>query len=144
MVAYADTSFFLSLYTADAHHEAAVELLKRIKTALPLTAFQRHELRNAARLQVFRKDMTEQELEAVLRNIEADVKDGFLVEAGIAWSAVFTEAETLSAAHAERIGTRGMDILHVAAALVIGARDFLTFDTRQKALAVKAGLRVKP
>lgn len=144
MVAYADTSFFLSLYTADAHHETAVEQLKRIKAALPLTQFQRHELRNAARLQVFRKDMTEQDREAVLRNIEADVKDGFLVEAGIAWPAVFAEAETLSAVHTERLGTRGMDILHVAVALVIGAQDFLTFDTRQKALAVKAGLKVKP
>ena len=144
MVAYADTSFLLSLYTADANHETAVELLKRIKTALPLTLFQRYELRNAARLQVFRKDMTEQDRESVLRNIEADLRDGFLVEAGLAWPAVFAEAEALSAAHTERLGTRGMDILHVAAARAIGAQDFWTFDARQKALAVKAGLKVKP
>lgn len=144
MVAYADTSFFLSLYTADANHEAAVEQLKRIRAALPFTPLQRHEFRNAARLQVFRKDMTEQDREAVLRNIETDLRDGFLVDTGIAWPAVFAEAETLSAAHTERLGTRGMDILHVAAARAIGAQDFLTFDTRQKALALKAGLKVKP
>ena len=144
MVAYADTSFFLSLYTADANHEAAVELVKRIKAALPLTSLQRHELRNAVRLQVFRKDMTEQDRHSVLRSIEADLQDGFLVETGLAWPAVFAEAETLSAVHTERIGTRGMDILHVASARAIGTRDFFTFDTRQKDLAVKSGLKVKP
>jgi predicted nucleic acid-binding protein len=144
MVAYADTSFFLSLYTADANHEAAIELVSRVKTPLPLTWLQRHELRNAVRLQVFRKDMTGHEREAVLRNIEEDLHDGFLVEAGLVWSAVFAEAENLSTAHTERLGTRGMDILHVAAARSIGARDFFTFDTRQKDLAVVAGLKVKP
>ena len=144
MLAYADTSFLLSLYTADANHDAAVAVLKHLKTALPLSPFQRHELRHAARLQVFRKDMTEQDREAVLRSIEADVQDGFLVEAVLPWPAVFAEAEALSAAHTERMGTRGMDILHVAAARAIGAQEFLTFDPRQKALAVKAGLKVKP
>ncbi len=144
MVTYADTSFLLSLYTADANHAAAIEQLKRIKAAMPFTPLQRHELRNAVRLQVFRKDITERDRDAVLRNIDADVKDGFLVETGLPWVSVFAEAETLSADHAERLGTRGMDILHVAAARAIGAHDFLTFDGRQKTLAAKAGLKVKP
>ena len=144
MVAYADTSVLLSLYTADANHAAAVRLVTRIKTALPVTAFQRHELRNAVRLQVFRKDMTAQDRDAVLHTIAADLDAGFLVDAGVAWSAVFAEAEALSAAHTERLGTRDMDILHVASARAMGTRAFLTFDTRQRALAVAGGLKVKP
>ena len=39
MVAYADTSFILSLYTADANHAAAVALVKREQSALPFTPF---------------------------------------------------------------------------------------------------------
>jgi len=35
-------------------------------------------------------------------------------------------------------------VLHVAAALALGAKVFYTFDTRQKALATAAGLKVKP
>jgi len=50
----------------------------------------------------------------------------------------------LSAAHTETLGTRGFGVLHVAAAVALGIKDFYTFDTRQKALAVKAGMKVKP
>ncbi len=35
-----------------------------------------------------------------------------------------------------------MDILHVAAALEIGSRKFISFDDRQRAVAKKAGLQV--
>lgn len=144
MVAYADTSFILSLYTADANHQAAVDLVGREQSALPFTPIQRHEVRNAIRLQVFRQDMTEGQRAAVLRDIDADVQDGFLVDTGLAWPVVFTEAELLSAAHTEKLGVRGMDVLHVAVARAIGAQDFLTFDARQRALAAAAGMTVKP
>lgn len=53
-----------------------------------------------------------------------------------------TEAERLSAQHSERLGTRSLDILHVAFAVVLGAREFLSFDQRQAALAAAAGLTV--
>ncbi len=48
----------------------------------------------------------------------------------------------LSASHSATLGTRTLDILHVAAALVLGLADLLTFDTRQAALAKAAGLKV--
>lgn len=47
----------------------------------------------------------------------------------------------LSALHTEELGVRSVDILHVAAALVLGLEVFLTFDTRQRALARLAGLK---
>ncbi len=34
--------------------------------------------------------------------------------------------------------------MHVAAAIVIGCGEFVTFDARQKAVAIQAGLTVKP
>lgn len=37
---------------------------------------------------------------------------------------------------------RSLDILHVAAAMVRGMRDFITGDKRQEALALKSGLTV--
>jgi hypothetical protein len=42
------------------------------------------------------------------------------------------------------IGCRTLDIIHVAAAIVIGAREFVTFDARQRAVAIQCGLAVKP
>ena len=51
---------------------------------------------------------------------------------------------TLSEKYAGSTGCRSLDILHVASAIVLGIRDFLTFDARQGDLARKARLRVLP
>jgi predicted nucleic acid-binding protein len=41
-----------------------------------------------------------------------------------------------------RHGGRTFDVLHVACALVLGARQFVTFDTKQSLVACQAGLDV--
>jgi predicted nucleic acid-binding protein len=41
-------------------------------------------------------------------------------------------------------GHRSLDVLHVATALHLGAREFLTFDTNQRKLAAAEKLKVKP
>jgi predicted nucleic acid-binding protein len=46
--------------------------------------------------------------------------------------------------HTPVIGARSLDVLHVAAALVLGATEFCTLDTRQANLAKAAGLHVQP
>lgn len=76
--------------------------------------------------------------------IEADAKAGAFAETPIPWAEVFAAAEELSAAHTGKLGTRASDVLHVASAVVLGSRKFFTFDARQKTLAVRAGLKVKP
>jgi predicted nucleic acid-binding protein len=65
-----------------------------------------------------------------------------LAVAAPAMAEVMTEAERLSAVHSEKLGTRSLDILHVASAMVLGSTSFLTFDRRQAALARVSGLKV--
>ena len=144
MVAYADTSFLFSLYGHDANSPQARPMGDTLQAPLAFTPLHRHELRNAFRLAVFRKVMTLERCQAVLAEIEMDTKTGALVETPVAWAEVFAEAEALSAAHTQKLGTRGFDILHVAAAAALGAKDFFTFDARQKTLALKAGMKVNP
>ena len=144
MVAYADTSFLFSLYAQDANTVQAGRIGAALNAPLVLTPLQRYELRNAFRLSVFRGDVTAGECQNLLDAVEADIKTGALVETPVAWAEVFAEAEALSAAHTEKLGTRAIDVLHVAAAAALGTKDFYTFDVRQKALAVKAGMKVKP
>jgi hypothetical protein len=144
MVAYADTSFLFSLYGNDANSPQARLIGDALKTPLAFTPLHRHELRNAFRLAVFRRVITPERCRTVLAAIEADTKTGALVETPVAWAEVFTEAEALSAAHTAAIGARATDILHVAAAAALGVKDFFTFDAKQKALARKAGIMVKP
>ncbi len=60
------------------------------------------------------------------------------------WGSLLQEAESLAERHTPIIGARSLDVLHVAAALVLGATDFCTLDTRQGKLAQLAGLNVQP
>jgi predicted nucleic acid-binding protein len=144
MVAYADTSFFFSLYAQDANTVQAGRIAATVQSPLVFTPLQRHELRNAFRLSVFRREITAAECQKLLDSVEADTKTGVLVDAAVSWAEVYSEAEKLSATHTKTLGTRGFDVLHVAAAVALGTKTFLTFDARQKSLAVKAGLKVKP
>lgn len=144
MVVYADTSFLFSLYAQDANTVQAGKAAGAVAAPFVLTPLQRHELRNALRLSVFRGAITVDECQALLKTIETDTKTGTLLETPVAWVEVYAEAEALSAAHTRTLGVRASDVLHVAAAAALGAKEFYTFDARQKALAVKAGMKVKP
>ena len=57
---------------------------------------------------------------------------------------VFRLAETLSKRHAIAGRHRSLDVLHVATALHLGARDFLTFDANQRKLAAAEKMKVRP
>lgn len=144
MVVYADTSFLFSLYAQDANTVCAAELAGTLRGALIVTPLQRVELRNALRLSVFRGDISGNECRRLMDLIETDMKTGALVETPVAWAEVSVEAEALSAAHTGKTGTRTLDVLHVASAAAGGAKNFYTFDARQKILAVKGGMKVAP
>jgi len=118
--------------------------MQRATEPLPFTALQRHELRNAVRLRVFRGEITAEQRKEAFREIDSDLADGILAHTTIPWTDAFREAESLAATHTERFGVRSFDLLHVALAVTLGATEFLTFDTRQAALARAAGLKVKP
>ena len=146
---YAAASFLVSLYLRDANSAAAVAFVKGRRQPLALTALQRHELRNALRLAVFRTKthpvpVTEAEARAALAQIDADLNAGDLVECALPWSEAMSAAERIGGAHTMMLGVRGMDLLNVAAAVATKSRVFLTFDARQRAIAQAAGLKVLP
>jgi predicted nucleic acid-binding protein len=109
---------------------------------LPFTWLHHLEFRNALRLRVFRTEIFPFQRDGSLNALLADLALGVLILASPALDGVRTEAERLSALYTETLGTRSLDILHVATALVLGSKDFLSFDHRQAALAEAAGLAV--
>ena len=109
---------------------------------MPLTAFGRAELVNAIALAVFRGDVDAVTGEAALADLEADVAAGRLVSTDLLWRATLNRAAGLSAKFTPKLGTRALDVLHVASALELGLRRFVTYDDRQALLARAAGLRV--
>jgi len=137
-----DTSFLFSLYARDAFTTDALAFVKRVGQPLTLTLFNELELLNALRLSVFRGLMTSAQAMLVIADYEADAASGKLAVEVCNLADIVKEAKRLSAVHTLTGGHRAFDILHVATALQLKARDFLTFDLKQKKLAQAEGLKV--
>jgi predicted nucleic acid-binding protein len=137
---YADTSFLFSLYATDTNSAKADAWRQANPAPLPFTTFHRLELRNALSLALFQQRLTRQEIQAAWQEVENDCAAGLLIARGGLWHHVLVDAQTYALNHTPAIGCRTLDVLHVAAAKLIGTTEFCTFDTRQSALAGQIGL----
>ncbi len=140
MVTCADTSFLFSLYGNDAHTPRAVKWLSARRSPVTITVLNEFELANALRFAEFRGLIARGQAALFWTQFEADRAAGRLLGRICNLGEVVDEAMRLSAGHTLAGGHRGFDILHVAAALHLGADRFLTFDRSQKRLATAAGL----
>jgi predicted nucleic acid-binding protein len=138
---YLDTSVVVSFYCPDANSAAAVALLKTAAEALVLTPLVELEVFNAVGLRQFRREITDQQAEASLSNFSADLH-GRVFELKALPEATFLRARILSRQTTPRFGTRTGDLLHVAAALELGADRFFSFDRRQREAALAARLQI--
>jgi predicted nucleic acid-binding protein len=142
MVICADTSFLFSLYGNDVNSARAVRWMGRCSQALSLSPFNAFELGNALRCVEFRKILQPGEAAGFWALFEAAISQGRLIREVCNLSDVVSEAVRLSGMYSLGGGHRAFDILHVAAALHMGATEFLTFDANQKSLAQREGLQV--
>jgi predicted nucleic acid-binding protein len=143
VVIYPDTSFLFSLYVKEDETPQAQAYAEQLAEALTFTPFHRLELRTAFRLRVFRGELEPDKLRRALRLSDEHVTEGFLQHTPLVWADALREAERLGEAHLTETGARSGDLFHVASAVVLGAREFVTFDQRQTLLARRAGLKVK-
>jgi len=124
------------------HSPRAVAWTARCTVPVHLSPLAHYELGNALRFAEFRRVLKAGEAGRYWALFEAAVGQGRLVVATCNLADAVEDAKRLSATHTLRGGHRAFDILHVAVALQLGAREFLTFDANQKKLAVAEGLRV--
>ncbi len=80
--------------------------------------------------------------QAAASALQSDVKAGLYLHAAVDWADVHQIGERLALQYTFKGGHRSFDILHVATALHLGVREFLTFDANQKKLAETEGLTV--
>lgn len=142
MKAYADTAFLVSLHSADANSEPAKMRMKHHGMPMAWTWLHELEFRNAIRLQAFRKQISHEDMKMILHKQALGSDNGVYFNAAPALVEVNRVAEKLNDLHTTIIGTRSLDILHVAHAVVLGINEFLTFDARQAKIAKAAGLKV--
>jgi predicted nucleic acid-binding protein len=144
MVAFADTGFIASLYLEETTSQAADKALGGKREALPLTPLAMLELRNAFNRAVQRQRIKAAERDALWQDVEADIASGFLVLTPVASDELHQKARQLSDRHTPTLGTRSLDLLHIASALLLGAKEFFSFDDRQRKAAASEGLKIKP
>jgi len=139
---YADTGFLVSLYGEDDLSDAATALV-RPGVTLVLTPLGEAEFANALQLRIFRRQWTLAEARAVHDRFRFHVAAGVfhLEELG---QEMWSLAMSLSRRHSAKLGTRTLDVLHVASVLILKPDAFLTFDERQRKFARAEGLRVLP
>lgn len=148
MNAYPDTSFLCAIYRRQIHTPQALAHRRAMLEPLHFTGLLEFEFIQAIRLQIWlhaadrTKGYGEREADQMLADWEADVAAGDNVLVPSDADAVLRLARTYSLQRTAGKGHRTLDILHVATAVHLGAREFLTFDDRQRALAKYAGLSV--
>lgn len=138
---YADPSALLKLYIHEAESAAMSAWRARTAGALPLTHHGRLEIVNGICLAAFRKVIGRPAMIDALASFDEDWVERRYVHVDLLWRATLRRADDLGRVHTPRLGCRTLDVLHVAAALELGLRSFVTFDQRQRQLAQAAGLK---
>lgn len=139
---YLDTSSLVALYFPEENTEQLIAHLHRRPLPLAFTWLHEMEVTNGVQLKLFRKEATAAAVAATLDALRADVESGVLHRAQPSWPTVFATTLRLSTARSRTLGTRTLDLLHVAAALTLQTTEFVTGDDRQAKAATKEGLKV--
>jgi predicted nucleic acid-binding protein len=153
MKPYADSNFLVRLYVESDWLEPALRLLElvgREGVSLPVNWLHRTEVRNAFQLLVFTSacgtgDRFSVEAAAAAQaRFRDDVRDSGspLRPTAISVDDWERQAEELILRHSFKCGFRTYDVLHVAAALCLGADVFWSFDKKCNTLAQLEGLEI--
>ncbi len=148
MIAYPDTSFLCAMYRQQDNSGRAASHFAGMPEPLHLASPLLFEFRQATRWQVFlhsknsAKGFDRNTAFAALGKLQSNISTGAVVVVPVDWADVASIAERLSAQYTWAEGCRGFDVLHVASALHLGVKEFLTFDGNQKKLAEAEGLFV--
>ncbi len=144
MSVYIDTAILVKTYVFETDSPEAIAIVEAAGDPLIFSHLHAVEIPNAIRLKRFRREITRAQETAAIRAFRADVDAGRLARPDYDLAEVFILAERLSAKRSGDLGTRSLDVLHVAAALECGCTGLVSFDERQRKIAARAGLKVTP
>jgi predicted nucleic acid-binding protein len=149
---YADSSFVLRLVTGEATSSETIAKYRWLGSPkLFFLTLHALEVRNAILLRTFHQRRSAsagerrhiaRERDTALSRLDHLVARRALLELSLDMDTAIARAIQLSTARGERLGTRAIDLLHVASALTLESELFLTTDFRQAQLAKVEGLKV--
>ena len=138
---YVDPSALLKLYLHQPESGAMNAWRARTKGSLPITHHGRVEVINGICLAAHRREISAEAMADTLASFDEDFTAGLYRRADLLWRATLNRAAELSRAHSPKLGTRSLDVVHVASALELELRFFVTYDKRQEDLARAVGLK---
>ncbi len=115
--------------------------MRRIPLPVIVTPFGELELATALQLRLFRRELPSAKTRAAYAAFRDDVNAGILAIKPMP-PEVYAEARRLAQKWTRMLGTRTLDIIHVASAMALEAESFHTFDERQRRLAKAVKLAV--
>lgn len=139
---YVDPSALLKLYLNEPESRAMTAWRARVRGSLSVTHHGRVELVNGIALAAHRRWIDENAFKAALAALDDDFEQGRYTQADLLWRAALQRAADLSRNFSRTLGTRALDVLHVASALELGFRSFVSFDLRQQKLVRAVGLKL--
>lgn len=139
---YVDPSALLKLYLHEPGSHKMASWRAKTRGPLPVTHHGRVELANGIALAAHRRLIDENAYVAAIADLDDDFEGGRYILADLLWRAALRRASELSREHTRILGTRSLDVLHVACALELGLRTFVSFDSRQQSLVKAVGLRL--
>lgn len=147
MIAYPDTSFLCALYRDQENSNAAASHRRNMTEPLCVTELLEFEFLQSLRLQAWlhshdrKRGFPLSEAEEIIADWQQDIATHVVMVVPCDYSAVLRHSANLSQRFTTEGGHRTLDVLHVATAVHLGAKQFLSFDARQKKLARAAGLK---
>ena len=139
---YLDTSAFIKLYLAEEGSDRVHDSVVTQQHPLPIWSLVELEFYNALRFKVFLDELAEEDVERLLATYTERKRSGQYHVPHLDPVALHERAVELTSRTPE-IGCRSLDVLHVAAAGLLGVDLFVTGDGRQAALGRGEGFPVR-
>ena len=142
---YCDSSFLCALYLpGDKYEPIARSIAVTFSESIPYSALNELELHNSIYRGVAARLFNTQTCAKLLRQVREDKANGLLAPCNLSFDAHFAQAMALTERFAAIHNCRTLDVLHVAAAVLLDATEFASFDIRQRAVAGDLHLKVLP
>ena len=141
---FADASFLVSLFARDENGPKAWKWFQEANAILIASRLVYFEAENSIRALVVAGKCKAQKANNALEEMKRARLEGIIELREIPVRRLYPAAHRLSVYHTLERTFGAMDIIHVATALELGAKTFVSFDTRQRELAEAEGLVVAP
>lgn len=136
-----DTGVALKLVVREPLSDQAQAYVAKRRIAVPTTSLVELEMATAIQALAFRGEMTDEEAASALLLVEQLHREGKFHRVALSLDEMAAESLRLAPVVTSRTGCRTLDLLHIAAARLLGSSHFVSTDKRQLKAASLAGLQ---